>query len=231
MVPTYNEAQNIVPLIEAIFALPLDPQDTLEIVVVDDRSPDGTASEVRKLQEKHQGRLHLVERSEKGRGTAGIAGFRFCLGRDVDCIFEMDADFSHDPVYIPNFLGLIRHYDLVIGSRYVQDGKEVNRTWQRALISFLANTIYRFFLGLRVRDLSSGYKCYRKDLMEKLAFDEFLSHGYPVGMETVFRCHRLGARIIELPVSFHDRRFGKSKFSFREIVESLKVSFKLSRFA
>ncbi|QQR80446.1 MAG: polyprenol monophosphomannose synthase [Deltaproteobacteria bacterium] len=229
MIPTYNEAQNIAPLVESIFSLKLESQDNLEIVIVDDHSPDGTSDHIRTLQKKYPQNLHLVERlHEKGRGTAGIAGFLFCLERDVDCIFEMDADFSHDPVHIPTFLGLIKHYDLVIGSRYVQDGEEVNRTWKRALISFLANSIYRLFLGLRIRDLSSGYKCYRKDLMKKLNFKDFYSHGYPIGMETVFRCHRLGAKIIELPVSFHDRRFGKSKFSFREITESLKVSFKLS---
>lgn len=228
MIPTYNEAQNIGSLLETIFSLPLQAQDRLEAVVVDDNSPDGTASLVKALQKKFPDRLHLIERmQERGRGTAGIRGFEFCLERNVDCIFEMDADFSHNPDYLPTFLSLSQHYDLIIGSRFVQDGVDVHRTWTRMLISLIANAVYRLCLGLRIRDLASGYKCYRKSLMQKLDFKKFLSHGYPIGMETVFYCHQLGARCLEIPIRFEDRRFGSSKFSFKEMTEALRVSFQL----
>lgn len=228
MIPTYNEAQNIVSLLETIFKLPLQDQDRLEVVVVDDNSPDGTAALVQELQKKFPDRLHLIVRTqEKGRGTAGIRGFEFCLERNVDCIFEMDADFSHNPHYLPTFLALSRYYDLIIGSRFVQDGIDIHRSFSRMLISIIANAIYRLCLGLRIRDLSSGYKCYRKELMQKLDFKKFLSQGYPIGMETVFYCHQLGARCLEIPIKFEDRRLGSSKFSFKEIKEALWVSFKL----
>ena len=228
MIPTYNEAQNIASLLETILTLPLCNDDQLEVVVVDDNSPDGTANQVKEIQKKFPDRLHLVIRTDKrGRGTAGIRGFQFCLERKVDCIFEMDADFSHDPKYLPLFLALSRHYDLIIGSRFVQDGIDVHRSFARMFISLIANSIYRLSLGLRIRDLASGYKCYRKELMQKLDFTKFLSHGYPIGMETVFYCHQLGARCLEIPIRFEDRRFGSSKFSFKEITEALRVSFQL----
>lgn len=229
MIPTYNEAQNIGSLIESIFGLTLDSHDYLEIVVVDDNSPDGTAEIVRDLQKKFPDQLHLIVRTdERGRGTAGIKGFEYCLQKDVDCILEMDADFSHHPSYLPELLRLIQSYDLVIGSRFVPGGKDLNRTWTRMVVSLLANWIYRTLLGLNIKDLSSGFKCYRKELMQKLQFENFYSHGYAIGMETVFRCHERGARMIETPIHFENRKFGKSKFSFKEILESLRVSSKLA---
>ncbi len=228
MIPTYNEAQNIGSLIEQIFALPLNLGDKLEVVVVDDNSPDGTAQKVEELQKKFSEKLHLIVRKgERGRGTAGICGFEFCVERKVDCILEMDADFSHDPNYLPIFLNLSRYYDLIIGSRFVQDGIDVKRSWWRMGVSVIASVVYRFFLGLRIQDLSSGYKCYRKELLQKLDFKRFISHGYPIGIETIFYCHQLGARCLEIPIRFEDRRFGKSKFSFKEIIEALSVSFRL----
>lgn len=228
MIPTYNETQNIGPLLDALLNLSFHSDDSIEVVIVDDNSPDGTAHVVKEFQKKYPEKIHLIVRTqEKGRGTAGISGFEYCLSKDVDCIFEMDADFSHDPKYVPTMLSLAKHYDLVIGSRFVQDGEDVHRDFRRMIISLIANTIYRLALGLRVRDLASGYKCYRKSLMQKLDFKNFISHGYPIGMETVFHCHENGARMIEMPILFEDRRFGKSKFSFAQIQEALSVSYKL----
>ena len=228
MIPTYNEKENIASLIESLFSIPLRSQDSLEIVVVDDASPDGTGIVVRELQSRYSHQLFLVERKhERGRGTAGIAGFRFCLDRDVDCILEMDADFSHDPKYLPAFLALSEHYDVVIGSRLVEGGSDASRKISRVFVSLVANFIYRLLLGMRLRDISGGYKCYRKATMARLSFDHFFSTGYPIGMETLFRCHQNGATFLEVPIHFQDRKRGQSKFVLKEALNAFWIAFKL----
>jgi dolichol-phosphate mannosyltransferase len=228
MIPTYNERGNIAALIEQVFSLPLRPQDSLCIVVVDDASPDGTADAVRSLQERYSRKLFLIERRhERGRGTAGIAGFEFSLEHDIDCIVEMDADFSHDPKYLPAFLAIGEHFDVVIGSRFVEGGKDARGSIHRSIITQLANLVYRTLLGLEIRDISGGYKCYQKHVLQSLSFSAFLSKGYPVGMETLFRCQRKGASFIEVPIRFQDRREGRSKFVLKEAIQSLVVATRL----
>ncbi len=228
MIPTYNERDNITALVETIFSLKLRPENSLQIVVVDDASPDGTAESVRSLQEKHPGRLFLIEReNERGRGTAGITGFLFCLEQEVDCILEMDADFSHDPKYLPVFLALVEYYDVVIGSRFVQGGDDAYRRANRTLISICANWVYRAFLGIRLRDISGGYKCYRKAALARLDFSKFYSTGYPIGMETVYRCYLDGAQFIEMPIHFKERKQGVSKFIAKEALNAFLVAARL----
>jgi len=229
MIPTYNEKENVANLVEQIFSLKLPPDDTIRIVIVDDNSPDGTGKIADELAKRYSQNIHVIHRfTERGRGTAGIAGFRYALSQDVDAIMEMDADFSHDPKYIPVFLGLIRYYDVVIGSRFVEGGEQLDREFSRELISVFANKIYRFILGCQFRDISGGYKCYRKEALAALDFGDFFSHGYPVGMETIYRLYKKGFSFVEIPIVFPNRKYGASKFKMKEAWNAVAVAFKLT---
>ncbi|OGT53590.1 MAG: hypothetical protein A3E84_03580 [Gammaproteobacteria bacterium RIFCSPHIGHO2_12_FULL_42_13] len=228
IIPTYNERDNIAALIKSIFALPLQHEHTLSIVVIDDASPDGTAAIVHALIPHYPDKLFLIERqNERGRGSAGIKGFLFCLTQQVDCIIEMDADFSHDPNYLPLFLDMSSHYDIVIGSRFVQGGNDAYRKTYRALLSIVANSLYRVCLGMRLRDISSGYKCYRKEVLAQLDFNRFFSKGYPIGMETLYRSYLNEVKFIEIPIHFKERHTGISKFILREAADSLWIVIRL----
>ncbi|RLG09498.1 polyprenol monophosphomannose synthase [Candidatus Pacearchaeota archaeon] len=227
VIPTYNERENVEPLFSKIYSLYKDRLN--KVIFVDDNSPDGTGDILEKLKITYPNYIEVIHRyEERGRGSAGIAGFKQALKHDVYCIVEMDADFSHDPYYIAIFLEMINFYDVVIASRYVEGGGQINRSFSRELISKLANMIYRLLLGTKITDLSGGFKCYRKSILEKLNFDEFISKGYSIGMETLFHCYRLGATFLEIPVVFHDRRRGKSKFNIKECINSFIVALKLS---
>lgn len=229
MIPTYNERDNISRLIDEISSLRLHHEDAVRFVIVDDNSPDGTGEIADELARKYSPNIHVIHRlNERGRGTAGIAGFRYALSQDVDAIMEMDADFSHDPKYIPVFLGLIRYYDVVIGSRFVEGGEQLDREFTRELISVFANKIYRVILGCQFRDISGGYKCYRKDALASLEFNDFFSHGYPVGMETLYRLYKKGFSFVEIPIVFPNRRYGASKFKMNEAWNAVVVAFKLT---
>jgi len=212
MLPTYNERENIEKIVNQILA-----QDDIRIVIVDDSSPDGTGEMADRLAGQNPGRIWVIHRQERGRGTAGIAGFRYALEQDVGCIIEMDADFSHDPEYIPKFLDEMGEYDVVIGSRLVKGGKSV-RTPSRKIISSGANLYTRLLLGWHIKDWCGGYKCYRREALGSLDFDRFYSTGYSIGMETLYRLTKKGFRCVEIPIEFTDKRTGASKFSTREIV-------------
>ena len=214
MLPTYNEKDNIGKMVSQI--LSQDGGD-MSIVIVDDSSPDGTGEIADRLADQYTGRVHVVHRQEKGRGTAGIAGFRYALERDIDCIIEMDADLSHDPRYIPQFLQKIGDYDVVIGSRLIEGGKST-RTPARRVISNGANMFTRLLLGWHTRDWCGGYKCYRKEALGSLDFDRFYSTGYSIGMETLYRLKKKGFTFVEIPIEFTDTRTGESKFSVSEII-------------
>ena len=227
MIPTYNEKENLADLVHAIYQQPFRPGDQVHLCVVDDDSPDGTGKLADELAEQYPGRIHVIHRSERGRGTAGLAGFRCCLELGVDVILEMDADFSHDPVYLPLFLDLSNHFDVVIGSRGVEGGAIVSRGGIRDFLTFCANTLYRLILGLKIRDISGGYKCYRRKVMEALPLERFLSEGYSVGMETLYRCKKSGFSFVEFPIRFEDRKRGGSKFRFSEALRALWVTVRL----
>jgi len=212
MLPTYNEKDSIARLVNQILAF-----DNTRIVVVDDSSPDGTGEIADMLAGQNPGRVWVIHRQEKGRGTAGIAGFRYALEQDTDCIIEMDADFSHDPKYIPQFLDKISKYDVVIGSRLVKGGKST-RTPLRRIISDGANLSTRLLLGWCIKDWCGGFKCYRRVALGSLEFDRFYSTGYSIGMETLYRLKKKGLSFVEIPIEFTDTRTGASKFSAKEVI-------------
>jgi dolichol-phosphate mannosyltransferase len=235
MLPTYNERENIERMLRTLLDLEKSVEmrelgvEELSVVVVDDSSPDGTGKLVAGLAAQNPSRVHLIERHEKGRGTAGIAGFKYALMQDIDCVVEMDVDFSHNPRDIARLLREIQEYDIVIGSRFVGGGRTSDRSITRKLISRGAAFYTRLMLGINIRDWQSGFKCYRKQALASLNFNNFLSSGYSIGMETVYRLIKGGYNYIEIPITFTDRTQGKSKFSTKEIFSYLKVAWQLRR--
>jgi len=217
IIPTYNEKDNILILIEQIFALGIEG---LNILVVDDNSPDGTGQLVEE-RKKTDPRLSILHRLQKaGLGKAYLAGFTEALKRGADYIFEMDADFSHDPKYIPEFLAKIKDYDLVLGSRYVSGGGVSNWNLTRRLISRFGNSYARLVLGLPLKDLTGGFKCYRRAVLEKINLADLSSVGYNFQIETTFKAYQAGFKIAEIPIIFTERVLGKSKFNLKIILES-----------
>ncbi|MBF8248233.1 MAG: glycosyl transferase, group 2 family protein [Bacteroidetes bacterium] len=209
VIPTYNEAENLPRLVPAI----LDEDKTFHVLIVDDHSPDGTAAIVKKLQKKSK-RVHLIERPGKlGLGTAYVAGFKYALKRDFEFVFEMDADFSHSPKALKDLRKKAEEYDLVIGSRYVSGVNVVNWPMKRLLLSYGANVYTRVVTGMPVRDATSGFKCYRRRVLEKMDLDSIKSEGYSFQIETNFLAWRNGFRVCEVPIVFFDRRVGVSKMS------------------
>ncbi|MCL4459698.1 MAG: polyprenol monophosphomannose synthase [Chloroflexi bacterium] len=213
IIPTYNEAENLSAMVEAIFTLDIPD---LQILIVDDSSTDGTGEIAEKLVAIYPNRIHVIHRPAKlGLGTAYIAGFRFALEHDADRIIEMDADFSHSPAYLPTFLEKIQQYDVVVGSRYVPGGRvDANwNTWRRFL-SWWANSLYaRLILGLQVRDSTAGFKCFRRAVLEGLDLSKVRSQGYAFQIEMAYACQKKSYRVLEIPIVFNDRAKGQSKMS------------------
>ncbi|MEP6494509.1 MAG: polyprenol monophosphomannose synthase [bacterium] len=210
IVPTYNERENIARLIET--ALAQDPR--LEILVVDDGSPDGTAAIVEGIMAVNP-RVHILRRAKKmGLGTAYLAGFRWALEHQFDFVFEMDADFSHDPGHLPDFLRAIRDNDLVLGSRY-RDGKVTIVNWPiaRLMLSYFANVYARFVTRVPLWDATGGFKCFRREVLEAIDLNKVVSNGYAFQIEMSFRAWKKGFRIVEIPIVFVDRTEGQSKMS------------------
>jgi dolichol-phosphate mannosyltransferase len=223
VVPTYNERENIGALIPRILDLP-----RFRVLVVDDGSPDGTGSVVADLAQQ-EARVELLSRPGKqGLGTAYIAGFRRALAEGADFIFEMDADFSHDPSYLPVLLEAAEtSYDVVLGSRYVEGGGTANWGAVRQLISRGGNVYARLILGLPVMDATGGFRCYRREVLEAIQLDQIRSNGYSFQIEMVYRTLRAGFRIGEVPILFPDRRVGQSKMSRRIVLEALLTVWRL----
>lgn len=217
IIPTYNEAENIGHLLPQI----LDDA-RLSVLVVDDGSPDGTGQLVA-AQAEHNPRIHLIQRSGKqGLGTAYIAGFRYALERGAHYIFEMDADFSHDPRYLPDLLHAAETtYDLVIGSRYIPGGGTTDWGLLRQLISRGGNLYARLILGLPLADMTGGFRCYRRRALEAIALDRIRSNGYSFQIEMAYRVHQAGLRVGEIPIIFPDRRVGASKMNRQIVIEAL----------
>ncbi len=225
IVPTYNEKENISLILPVI----LSQHECIEVLVVDDNSPDGTAEIVRKLQKKYPDKVHLIVRSkERGRGTAGIRGHQEAIKLRPEYIVEMDADFSHDPQYILQFLKEIDGYDVVLGSRFIKGGKDSDRSPFRTFISILSGHIFRAILGLEIRDIGSGYKLYRREVLESLPWDNFYSYGIAISMEEIFRIVRKGYKVKEVPIIFVDRRAGQSKLKWKDFFEPVGISMKLA---
>ena len=223
VIPTYNEAENIGRLLPIV----LRQAEQIEVLVVDDRSPDGTATQVREMM-KGESRIHLMEREGKmGLGSAYVAGFKFALGNGYDYVFEMDADFSHNPQEITHFLEKISDYDLVIGSRYTNGVRVLNWPIRRLMLSYSANVYTRIMTGLPVYDATGGYKCYRRAVLEAIDLDRIKSNGYAFQIEMSYKAWKKGFRITEIPITFLDRRSGASKMSKHIVYEAVFMLWKL----
>lgn len=213
IIPTYNEKENIEKIIRAVFSL----EKSFHILVIDDGSPDGTAAIVHGLIDREfGGRLHIIERAGKqGLGTAYITGFKWALAHGYDYIFEMDADFSHDPADLPRLYAACHDegYDVAIGSRYVSGVNVVNWPIGRVLMSYFASQYVRLVTGFKVHDTTAGFKCYRRRVLETIELDKVRFKGYAFQIEMKYTAYKIGFKIKEVPVIFVNRREGVSKMS------------------
>jgi dolichol-phosphate mannosyltransferase len=223
IIPTYNERENIGLIIPEIKALLPDAH----ILVVDDNSPDGTSGFVKELGAKHAGVFVLDRPKKEGLGKAYVSGFGWALARSYEFIFEMDADFSHDPKYLPDFLTAIRDNDLVIGSRYIRGVNVVNWPMSRLLLSYFGNLFARIVTGVPVLDCTAGFKCFRRKVLETIRLDKIDSSGYSFQVEVNYLVWRNKFRIAEIPIVFTDRKRGISKMSTKIIREALVLIWKL----
>ncbi len=212
IIPTYNEKDNVEKIIRKVFSLPLP----FDVLIIDDNSPDGTGTIVKSLQKEFTQQLHILERKGKlGLGTAYIAGFHWALAHDYDYIFEMDADFSHNPEDLIKLFEMcdINGADLAIGSRYKSGVNVVNWPMGRVLMSFFASKYVRFITGMEINDTTAGFKCYKRKVLETINFDKIKFKGYAFQVEMKFAVWKLGFRIEEVPIIFTDRKVGSSKMS------------------
>ena len=221
VIPTYNEAVNLPQLVPQVLAQ--DPR--IDVLVVDDNSPDGTGALADEMSRANP-RVHTLHREGKlGLGTAYITGFKWALERSYDFMFEMDADFSHDPVHLPQFLTAIRDADVVLGSRYLQGRVTVvNWPMSRLMLSYLANIYARWFTGLKIWDLTGGFKCFRRRVLETIDLSQVVSNGHAFQIEMSVRAWRKGFNLREIPIVFVDRTEGQSKMNRAIVREAvLKV--------
>lgn len=215
VIPTYNERDNIAGLIDDVLRV----VPTTDLLIIDDNSPDGTGQLVDQLSTADQ-RIHVMHRAGKlGLGTAYIAGFRYAIEHGYDLVFEMDADYSHDPRYLPDFLKLAQDADLVIGSRYIKGGGTPNWSALRKFISGGGNTFARFMLGIPTHDCTAGFRCYRTAALRTLDLSLIRASGYAFQVELAYIFWRRGFRVRETPIIFVDRRVGKSKMSRKIFIE------------
>ena len=223
IIPTYNEKENIGKLIPQILL-----QDKgIEVLVVDDNSPDKTGELVEKLAQKNK-RVHIIHRKGKlGFGTAYIAGFKYAIKKDYSLIFQMDADFSHQPKYLPKMISAAKKYDLVLGSRLVRGGGVIGWPKYRYLTSKSANLFSRKLLGLKPHDVTTGFRCYNRNVLKKIDFNGIVCSGYAFLEELIYLTQKAGFKIGEIPIIFVDRKFGKSKLGIKEILTSAKSIIKL----
>lgn len=224
IIPTYNESENVEAITKAVLAA--DPR--LDILVVDDNSPDGTGQKADALA-RAEPRIHVLHRAAKeGLGRAYLAGFEWALAHPYRFVFEMDADFSHDPRYLPRFLAEMEAgADLVLGSRYVEGGGTVNWGVGRQVLSKGGSLYARTILGVGARDLTGGFKCFRREVLEGLDLSTVKSTGYAFQIELTFRAIKRGYKVKEIPIVFEDRRVGKSKMSRKIFLEAVTMVWKL----
>jgi dolichol-phosphate mannosyltransferase len=223
VIPTYNERMNIEKMIHTITEL----YPEIHILVVDDNSPDGTGDFVKAKSEEDE-RIHVLQRAGKmGLGTAYVDGFKYLLERDYECAIQIDADFSHDPKEIENLLIAIEENDLVIGSRYIQGVNVVNWPMSRLLLSYFASIYTRVITGMPVMDPTGGFKCFRREVLEKIDLGKIKANGYSFQIEMNFKTYKLGFRIKEIPIVFTDRIDGVSKMSKKIVREAVTMVWKL----
>lgn len=223
VIPTYNEKDNVVRLSSSV----LDQHVDIQILFVDDNSPDGTGKIIDELVSGNE-RIHVLHRAGKlGLGSAYREGFKAALSMGADYIIEMDADFSHDPGVLPEFLNAMQTSDLVIGSRYLNGVSVVNWPIRRLILSYFASVYTRWVTGLQLRDCTSGFKCFRRSSLEAMDLDSVKSDGYSFQIEMNYRCMEKGLRITEIPIIFIDRHAGSSKMSRRIVREAVIMVWKL----
>jgi dolichol-phosphate mannosyltransferase len=223
IIPTYNELENLPRMIPAV----LSQDESIHILIVDDGSPDGTGAFVKEEMKKND-RIHILEREKKmGLGTAYIAGFKYALQNNYDFIFEMDADFSHDPNELKNFLIAIKENDLVLGSRYINGVRVLNWPMSRLLLSFFASVYTRIIIGMPIKDATGGFKCFRRNVLEAIDLNKVRSNGYSFQIEMTFKAFSKGFKIKEIPIIFIDRVKGKSKMSKKIVREAVVMVWKL----
>lgn len=223
IIPTYNELDNVQRLIPDLLSRYKD----LHILIVDDNSPDGTGNYVRQLGQSMP-EVRLLSRPGKmGLGTAYIDGFKYAIENKYDFIFEMDADFSHDPKEIKNFLNSIKEYDLVLGSRYITGVNVVNWPMHRLLLSYFANFYTRVITGMPIKDATGGFKCFRRKVLESINFNNIKSNGYAFQIEMTYKAYKKGFKIGEIPIVFFDRVKGTSKMSKKIVREAITMVWKL----
>ncbi len=215
--PTYNEAENILSLIDNLLGLRPD----ISVVVIDDDSPDGTYRLVGEKQ-KTTPRLFLLHRKGKrGRGSAGVAGFKFAVSKKADLIVEMDADYSHHPRFLPRLLDATQKADVVVGSRLVKGGGEAGRSVLRKILTHTANFYIRGVLGLKIRDCTSGYRVFHRRVLEAINLDTLTANGPAIVQEVLLRCAKRGFKIMEVPIIFEERKRGKSTFNLKIMLAGL----------
>jgi dolichol-phosphate mannosyltransferase len=223
VMPTYNEADNLVEIVAEV--LSQDP--SVEVLIIDDNSPDGTGKLAERLAAENP-RVHTFHRSGKlGLGSAYVAGFKYAVKEGFDNVFEMDSDFSHDPKEIRNFLKAIGEYDLVLGSRYVHGVSVINWPMSRLLLSYFANLYARVIVGAPIKDLTGGFKCFRRRVLEEIGLDTIRSDGYAFQIEINYKAYKKGFKVVEIPITFVERRAGTSKMSKSIIWEAFWLVFRL----
>lgn len=223
VIPTYNERDTVDAILDAIFEQDLG----LDVLIVDDNSPDGTANRVKERAQSDP-RVKLIERPGKmGLGTAYVAGFKYAIAQSYDIVFEMDADFSHDPGDLPRFIEKIQDYDFVLGSRYVNGISVVNWPLRRLLLSYFASFYTRCVTGMPIHDPTGGFKCFRIEVLKAIDLDRVRSGGYSFQIEMNFKAWKRGFRHVEIPIIFVDRRVGSSKMSKAIIREAVFMVWKL----
>jgi len=225
IVPTYNERENLPLLLQSLLDLP----QRVSVIVVDDNSPDGTGA-IADSWATGSGRVRVIHRPGKlGLGTAYVAGFAEALSREYRCIMTMDADFSHDPRFVPALLGMSDRFGVVIGSRYVPGGGTKNCTFKRKALSRVANGFAKLALGLRARDCTAGFRCYRREVLESIDLTSIKSNGYSFLIEMLFLVQNAGWQVGETPILFEDRVRGKSKISQSEVHRAVQTVLRLTR--
>jgi dolichol-phosphate mannosyltransferase len=224
IIPTYNEIDNIEKVLNTLINLKIP---NIDILVIDDNSPDGTADLIEKYSKNHP-QVSIIKRVAKmGLGTAYIRGFKYAIENGYDYIFEMDADSSHDPNEIPNFLKAVEKADLVIGSRYVTGVNVINWPLSRLFISVMANKYSQIITGMPIHDCTSGFKCFKRKVLKAIPLDEISSSGYSFQIEMNFKAWKRDFIIKEIPIIFYDRTVGSSKMSKRIIMEAIFIVWKL----
>lgn len=227
VIPTYNEAETLDKIVSAVRDVveqkaQASEMSAVHLLIVDDNSPDGTGKVADRMAAEHEDEIFVLHRQGKeGLGKAYIAGFHWGLQRDYDIISEMDADFSHDPRFLPDFWNKLKEYDVVIGSRYIKGGGTINWGILRQIISFGGSLYARFILGMSVRDMTGGYNAWKRSVLETVNIDAITSSGYAFQIELKWRAWRKGFRIVETPIVFEDRAVGQSKMSKKIIIEGM----------